>query len=121
MRRGNVAVKMVPPGASVQETSQRLRGAWLELNVLSKLNHPNVVSLIGVSVRFPTEQECNDLVQNSQFYLGMVMELCAISLADTMQQSPLELPEVLHVARGLLQVRNRMRRSSEVRQRICAE
>lgn len=73
-----VAVKRINKDRS-KSLAIKMREAYLELNIMNNLSHPNVVQLIGVSAQFN-----NDRPEN--FYFGIVLELCSDSLQKCLQK-----------------------------------
>jgi len=67
-----VAVKRILKDASGKKSlSQRMREVLLEVSVLSKIHHPNVVKFLGVAAHFPPAKTAE-----KGLFLGMVFELC---------------------------------------------
>lgn len=52
----------------------KMREAYLELNIMNDLSHPNVVQLIGVSAQFKQENP-------QSFYFGYYIQPITFSLA----------------------------------------
>ena len=76
-----VAVKRINKDAA-KPLAAKMREAYLELNVMNDLSHPNVIQLIGVSAQFSgTNPE--------SFYFGIVLELCSDSLQNCLRKARL--------------------------------